>query len=212
MAKVKTLLPDMHMGIWGKSGSGKSYMASELHRVASRSIYFNVPKKPGDDYAVKGYDADRNTEQSELKKAMRQKMKVRYSPHWKDDVASKELRAVYEAVKNASGHKYLFVDEAHRFSGDGSSLQYAIRDGRGFNVHVLPMSQFPKDVPTSTHGNIDDHMIFKLKKQQKPWFRTMGLPFEAIRQYTKQNYHFVIYNEEYPEPGFKKHRPIPFRT
>jgi len=210
MAKIKDLLPEQHMLIGGGTGSGKSFTASELHDEANKSIYFNFPQKEADEYEITGIHLER-AEGKYISKILNGRMegvnskKIAYEAHWRDDKADQELRGVYEEAKKANGHVYLFVDEAHRF---GDALTYALRDGRGHKVHVIPITQRPKDLDTSAISQIQELMIYRLAQQQRVWFKQMYMPFEKIKSHTDQDFHFVIYDNT--KGDFTKYPPIPF--
>lgn len=207
--KLKNLLPDQHQLIAGGTGSGKSYTASEMHRVANKSIYFNFPQKEADNYEIEGIHLKR-AEGKYTQKILDGRMdgvnqkKVAFEAHWQDEEAERELRGIYEEAKKARGHVYLFVDEAHRF---GDALTYALRDGRGHKVHVIPITQRPKDLDTSAISQIQELMIYRLAQQQRVWFKQMYMPFDEIKGHTDQDYHFVIYDNTVGD--FTEYPPIP---
>ena len=206
MKPAKKLKPDMHMGIFGGTGSGKSYTASVIHSEVDQAIYFNYPEKEADDYTIEGLEADGNTPHKLTRKAMRDGKKIKYKPHWKPDIADQELRSIYNQVaKKVTGDVYLFVDEAHLFD---EGLLYALRDGRGHNVHIVPITQRPKDMDTTAISQINEFLIYRLAPQQKPWFSQMNMPFQDIKDHTSQDYHFVYWDQS--EEGFEKLPPIPY--
>lgn len=198
------------MLIAGGTGSGKSYTASELHRVANKSVYFNYPDKEADNYEIEGVALE-GKEGKYTRKILDKKMdgvntqKVAYKASWRDETADKQLKATYEDCKKARGHVYLFVDEAHRF---GDSLTYAVRDGRGHKVHVIPITQRPKDLDTTVISQIQELMIYRLAKQQRTWFKQQYMPFEEIKSHTDQEYHFVVYDNT--KGDYTEYPPIPF--
>jgi len=208
--KIKDLLPNQHMLIGGGTGSGKSFTASEMHKTANKSVYFNYPQKEADNYEIEGIHLE-GADGKHTRKILDKRMdgvdiqKAAFKAHWKDETANKELRGIYEECKKARGHTYLFVDEAHRF---GDSLTYALRDGRGHKVHVVPITQRPKDLDTSAISQIQELMIYRLAQQQRVWFKQMYMPFDKIKEHTDKEYHFVIYDNTDGE--FKEYPPIPF--
>lgn len=200
--KIKRLLPDEHTQIGGKTRSGKSHCASLMHDVAPTSVYFNSPQKKQDETEINGVEASHETEFSDLVKAIEQVDSIQYLTHWKNSVMEEELRMVYEACKKASGEVYLFVDEAHLFD---DSLMYAVRDGLGHGVHVIPISQQIKDYSDAVLENIETAIIFKVTEKQKGWFEYYGLPFEEIMEWCENDYHFVVWKNG----EIEKHKPLP---
>jgi len=204
---LTSLLPDQHLFIGGTTGSGKSYLAKELFRVADGgALYFNYPEKEKDDYDIPGYKADPSTPPQAIKKGFERGEMLKYNPPWKTEKALKDFRNIYEIAKLVTGDTYLFIDEAHLFAKDETSVIYAIRDGRGHSVHVIPISQRPKDINTDGLSQINDQILFELSDQQRAYFNQFNMPFEDITAWTSQQYHFVRYNGN----ELEKFKPIPF--
>ena len=204
---LNKLIPQRHNAVFGGTGSGKSYTASELHSEVPKSVYFNYPQKEADEYEIAGLEADGKTSYSGMKKALKQGKKLKYKPHWKPEVADSELRQLYENVlKPSKGTVDLFVDEAHLFD---EGLLYVLRDGRGHNVRVHVITQRPKDLDTTAISQIDQFLIYRLAPQQKTWFSQMNMPFSQIKEWTSsKDYRFVIWKQD--QEGFTKCEPIPY--
>lgn len=182
-----------HLGIWGKTGSGKSAFSTFLHNKNKyRSIYFNFEDKPRDKYKIKGKKIDRNTPKSHIKKALRDSdkrlHKLKYECHYKPEIMDKELNNLYKTIKSIRPIIYVFIDEAHEFS---DALLRMIKKADGYKIRVIPISQRPKDVGTDINSNIEDNVFFKLNKQQKHYIKQY-FNYKEIKKHTDKEYHWTL--------------------
>lgn len=210
MASLKDLQPLKHQGIYGGSGSGKSYLMERLHATCDNaSIYFNYPQKEADEYDITGYKIDRTTSKKHIKRAVQTDMKLKYDAHHSTDVMSRELKALYHTIKSVRGYCHLRIDEAHLLDED--ALELVFRDGRGHKVLGDAGSQRPKDVGTTVNSQIEsegEFKVFKLSKTQKSWFHQMSWPYEPIKEWTQQDHHFVRIRDGFE--SLQKCKPIPW--
>lgn len=203
----------LHMAYYAKSGQGKSNGANEAHKdVDCASIYFNYPDKEADPYEIAGYEIEAETPDKHIKQGIREGMKMRYKPHPNNDIASKELKELYEVCKEATGEVIIWVDEAHLF--DYSILKEIILDGRGHKVRFVIITQYPKNLVKTEDGKVISYALeaevhFGVNEKQRSYFEFHNIDFDKMQELTEEDYACTMYSED---DGFSPSFKFPFNT
>jgi DNA helicase HerA-like ATPase len=199
--ELTKILPDsdrLHIAVYGRSGSGKSYLCSKLHEAASStSIYFNYPSKQADDYTIEGRRFSYKTDETKLYKSIQDQEKIKYKPRSDPEHAVKELKALYALAKKSDQEVIIWIDEAHKYAS--KDLNTMIDDGRGHMIRFGLITQYISRFKDSnkyggyilqTIEDTGEYLIFNASNKAKGFFDYYNMPFEDIQRLTKPDYSF----------------------
>lgn len=189
--RPRDLRPDdsvLHVGIWAKSGNGKTFMMNEAHKDSPNpSILFAQPKDD-DDYKLYG---EKVSSPGELKKKLERGKKIHFNPPTNAKDFMIELLAIYDVVKKSSVDRVEFyIDEFHRLLGVQRSKDVDmtaddfITDARGNGVRVCLSSQslerFKNEKGRIIIGQCGMHVFLGVNEMSQGFYDYHNFPFEDL--------------------------------
>lgn len=189
-----------HTTVVGLTQEGKTYAVTKsLLLKPQGALFFNTKR---DEPPVKGYTEIRDGDEisiGRLYRMLEKGRKVAYWPSRVEAARSRELAYIIDAIyAHGKADIIIAVDEVHLFDKRGQKkLEELATTGLGLGYKGVFLSQRFANISKTLVTQSLEKVIFRTE-MEGPYFRTYGLPQEAIREKLEQGgkYSFVIYDSK----------------
>lgn len=197
---ISRALSKKHILIIGKTGSGKTFWASQVaNNYAFPFIFINTQEEEEVNKVCQVITDDIETVLDELINEGTQK--IAYIPPENDEEACKELEylrkelfdyAEKEKVKSGVFWLSMFIDEAQTFAWKGGrcDLENFARRGRRYGIKSFFLTLRPQDISSTIINNIDYQLIFKTGDYENQYFKSYAIPL--IKPEQDENGEWII--------------------
>ena len=182
----------LHKGIFGATGSGKTYYAlNTLEESPGRVLFFNPQAE----------DVDRLMPQADWKdnvRAVIEAKRINYVPQTDLEIARLELRRLAQAMMESPWTHTLICDEAHDFGPQGGSagpLELVARRGRAKDIVLWAVSVHPADISKTILRQLRTVVLFSLPYSSQ-YLQAYRIPGDELQELHRKGgeYSFAVWD------------------
>jgi len=178
-----------HMGIIGKTRSGKSYLANELFKELG-GLAVDLEDRGDFDYDIR---YDKSDDEEQMFNDIEAGKSVLYAPSENEEVRNKELEALWEEWKDYEPEALFILDEAQAYKSKATD-KFAVR-GLKYGLHFMPVTQSPTNLSKTVRTQVTKWVYFPVSTYERQAFKIFGIPYEDVMETLNsvEDYHFVVH-------------------